>query len=89
MKERKSIFHTEGPFAELKPGDIVQVIFKNEPVAVMQINRVKQHALEGSDGDFKCKVTIVTPKELRFYGNADPVRQLVLRGVSLVRVEKN
>ena len=83
MKERKSVYHTEGFFADLKPGDIVQVVFKEEPVAVMQINRVKQHAIEGNDGDFKCKVTIVTPKELRFYGSTGPTRELVLRGVIL------
>ena len=87
MKERKSIYHTEGPFADLKPGDIVQVVFKDEPVAIMQINRVKQHAIEGNDGDFKCKVTIVTPKELRFYGSTDSTRELVLRGV-ILRVVK-
>jgi hypothetical protein len=89
MKERKSIYHTEGPFAELRPGDIVQVLYKDEPVAIIQISRVKQHALEGNDADFKCKVTIVTPKELRFYGSDNPIRQIVLRGVCLVKVEKN
>jgi hypothetical protein len=86
MTERKSIYHIEGPFAELRPGDIVQVTYHNETVATMQISRVKQHALEGADGDFKCRVTIVTPRELRFYGSTDPTRQFVLRGVTLVRV---
>jgi hypothetical protein len=86
MTERKSVYHSEGPFAELRPGDVVKVVHEGDTVAIMQITRVKQHALEGNDADFKCKVTIVTPKELRFYGSDDPVRQMVLRGVSLVRV---
>jgi hypothetical protein len=83
---RESIFHIEGPFAGLKPGDVISIVYHGAPTSLMRVTKVRNYSLEGLDGEFKCRVTIVTPTELRFYGELGPNRETVLRGIRIEKV---
>ena len=87
MKQREDIKHEDGPFAGLSSGDVVYVIYDGAPTALMQITSVKQHALEGTEAGIKCRVTMVTPRDLRFYADLGQNRQTVLRPIKLRKVQ--
>ena len=88
IKQRQDVIHGDGPFADFRSGDVIRVIYHDAPTALMIITRIKAHSLEGLDGESKCKVTIVSPTELRFYGEIGPNRQTVLRDVALHLVRR-
>lgn len=84
---RKDIIHEDGPFAGLSAGDLVQVLYDGAQAALIQITQVNRHSLEGIEGGFKCKVTLVSLWDLRFYAELGPNRQTVLRPISLRKVK--
>jgi hypothetical protein len=85
MKQRDDILHKDGPFQGLSTGDLVYVIYDGAPTALIRLTRVKQHALEGTEGEYKCRITMVTPRDLRFYAELGPNRETVLRPITLRR----
>ena len=82
----KQVLHQDGPFAGLRPGSLVRVIYDGAPAALMVVARVKQHAIEGAEGEIPCRVTLVSPTDLRFYAELSPSRQTVLRPVTIREV---
>lgn len=86
-KVKKYVVHTDGPFRDILPGDLLRVVYHGAPTALMRVTRVKQHALIGHEGGIACKVTKVGDRELRFYAELGPNRQTVLRDVKLAKVK--
>lgn len=85
---REDVVHESGPFQDIRSGDVIRVIYEEMPAAHVLVTRVKQHALLGMDGDSNCKVTIVSPTELRFYGALGPNRTTALRNVQVVKISE-
>jgi hypothetical protein len=79
-----SVDHPEGhPFHGIAAGDLIRVIYDGAPAALLQVTEIKQHSLKGNDGDFHCRVTVVSPNDLRFYGKIDARRTMTLRPIKL------
>lgn len=86
MPQQPKVSHLTGPFAGIKEGDVLQIIYHEAQAALMKVTKVKLHSLEGLDGEIKCRVTLATANELRFYATLSPVRERVLRNVRLIKV---
>jgi hypothetical protein len=81
------IEHTSGPFAGLKAGDAVRVIYHEAPTELIQLTKINNYSIEGKAGEFACKVTLVgANNEMRLYITVAENRERVLRGVRLVKV---
>ncbi len=87
MRARLATIHTEGPFTGIAPGDALRILYHGTTAALITVTRINHYSLEGKDGEFPCKVTIVGPlqfaPELRFYAELGPNRQTVLRDVRI------
>ncbi len=81
------MIHSEGPFADIALEDLVGIRYHNAPAVLMRVTKINKHSIEGYDGMHKCKVTIVSPTELRCYCELGPDRQSVLRDVKLERLK--
>jgi hypothetical protein len=81
-------FHESGPFAGIVPGDLIRVIYHGAPTALMLIDSVKQYSIHGMDGTQPCKITMVSPTDLRFYARLSEVRETVLRQISIVKIQQ-
>jgi hypothetical protein len=79
--------HDEGPFKGISSGDVLQVNYDGAQAALMQVTRVKHHAIVGTEGAIKCKITMVSPVDLRFYADLTPNRQTCLRPISIRKME--
>jgi hypothetical protein len=55
----------------------------------MQVTKIKEHSISGLDGDQKCKITQVSPTELRFYAEISPNRESVLRDVKVTNLSND
>jgi hypothetical protein len=81
------VAHQTGPLAGILPGDVVRVIYHGAPTSLLVITKVKEFSIEGKDGEYPCKITLVG-SELRFYGPIINNVQSVLRNVRLVKEVK-
>ena len=70
----------------VRVGDVIRVVYHEAPTALMKVTRVNRHSFHGLDGEWQCKVTVVSDTELRFYGSLGPNRQTVLRNVRLQKI---
>lgn len=85
---REDVVHNFGPFQGIKTGDILQVMYQGEQIALVRVTRVKAFAIECYEGESKCKITMVTPKDIRFYADITPLRATVLRNISFSKYEE-
>lgn len=86
--DRPDVKHAEGPLAGVRRGSILQVIYDGAQAALVEVTRVKAHAIECREGEIECKITVVSPRDLRFYAKLSPVRTSCLRPIQIREVSR-